>query len=113
MDVREFPVVGIVTPAYNAARFLSETIDSVLSQDYPHIDYIVMDGGSNDGTLELLKSYGSRVRYISEPDAGQADAINRGFHRTRGQVFTFLNADDTYLRGAVSTIARCFIPPDN
>jgi len=87
-------------------RFLEETIESVLSQDYPRIDYIVVDGGSTDGTVEILRRYEGRLRYISEPDRGQTDAINKGFHLSRGSVFAFLCADDTYLPGAVSTAVR-------
>jgi len=90
------------------AHFLQATIESVLTQDYPHIEYIVMDGGSNDGTVELLQSYGDRLHWVSEKDGGQADAVNRGFPKARGQIFTFLNADDTYLPGAVSAAVNTF-----
>jgi len=100
------PLVSIVTPCYNTARFLEETICSVLSQDYPYIEYLVMDGGSTDGTREILERYRGRLRYISAPDHGQADAINRGFHLSRGSIFAFLNADDTYLPGAVATAVQ-------
>lgn len=100
------PLVSIVTPSYNMARFLEETIQSVLSQDYPRIDYIVVDGGSTDGTLEILRKYEGRLRYVSEPDRGQTDAINKGFHLSTGDVFAFLCADDTYLPGAISTAVR-------
>jgi glycosyltransferase involved in cell wall biosynthesis len=103
VEVHDHPLVSIVTPTYNMGHFLEETIQSVLSQDYPHIDYVVMDGGSTDSTLELLRKYQSRLRFVSAPDEGQADAINKGFALARGQVFAFLNADDTYLPGAVST----------
>ena len=99
--VEENPVVSIVTPSYNMARFLEETIQSVLTQDYPRIDYTVMDGGSTDGTLEILKKYEGRLRYQSAPDRGQADAINKGFANAHGSVFAYLNADDTYLPGAI------------
>jgi len=99
--VREPPTVAVVTPSYEMAGFLAETIDSVLAQDWPHVDYLVMDGGSRDGTRELLESYGERIRWVSEPDGGQADAVNRGFERTDGAAFTFLNADDVYRPGAL------------
>lgn len=99
--VEDRPVVSIVTPTFNMAKYLEETIESVLSQDYPHIDYIVMDGGSTDGTREILEKYAGRLRYWCEPDGGQGDAINKGFRESRGRVFSFLNADDTYLPGAV------------
>jgi glycosyltransferase involved in cell wall biosynthesis len=100
------PLVSIVTPSFNMARFLRETIESVLWQDYPNIDYIVMDGGSTDGTLDLLRRYEGRLRWVSEKDDGQADAVNKGFQRARGEIFAFLNADDTYLPGAVSCAVR-------
>jgi glycosyltransferase involved in cell wall biosynthesis len=100
------PLVSIVTPVYNAAPFIRRTIESVLSQDYPRIEYIVMDAGSTDGTIEILKSYGARLNYVSEPDQGAADAINRGFLRSVGKIFAWLNADDVYLPGAVTTVAR-------
>lgn len=102
------PRVSIVTPSLNMARFLDETIRSVLEQDYPHIEYLVMDAGSTDGTLEILKRYEGQLQYISKPDRGQADAVNRGFGLTTGEIFAFLNADDTYLPGAVSTVVQAF-----
>lgn len=106
MEVREHPQVSIVTPSFNMARYLEETIESVLGQDYPHIEYIVMDGGSTDGSVELLRKYEGRLRFESRPDKGQGDAINRGFLQSHGQIFAYLNADDTYLPGAVSTAVR-------
>lgn len=83
------------------AGFLRETIDSVLAQDWPRVEYLVMDGGSRDGTRELLESYGDRIRWTSGPDGGQAEAVNRGFADTRGSIFAFLNADDVYRPGAL------------
>jgi len=100
------PLVTIVTPSYNAAPFLRRTIESVLSQDYQRIEYIVMDGGSSDGTVEILRSYGSRLRYVSAPDGGAADAINQGFLMSEGSIFAWLNADDTYTPGAISCAVR-------
>lgn len=90
------------------ARFLPDTIESVLSQDYPRIEYLVMDGGSTDGTVEILKSYGDRLKWISQKDGGQSDAVNQGFERTTGEIFTFLNADDVYYPGAVRTAVDAF-----
>jgi glycosyltransferase involved in cell wall biosynthesis len=106
VEVHEHPRVSVVTPSYNMARYLEETIESVLSQDYPHIEYIVMDGGSTDGTLELLRKYDGRLRYESGRDRGQADAINHGFEQSSGRIFAYLNADDTYLPGAVGKAVR-------
>ena len=112
MDVgaeESLPLVSIVTPCYNMARYVEQTVRSVLDQDYPHIEYIVMDGGSTDGTLEILKKYEGRARIYSEPDQGAADAVNRGFERSRGSLLAFLNADDYYLPGAVATAARSLV----
>jgi len=97
------PLVSIVTPTYNMGRFLDETIQSVLSQDYPNIEYIVMDAGSTDGTLAILEKYKDKLQFHSGPDGGTADAINKGFARSHGSVFAYLNADDSYLPGAIST----------
>src|SRR5579871_3122093 len=107
-DPKQVPLVSIVTPSLNMGRFLEETILSVLEQDYPHVEYLVMDGGSSDGTLETLRRYDGRLRYISAPDSGQADAVNRGFAQTSGPIFAFLNADDTYLPGALSAVVQAF-----
>ena len=103
------PVVTVVTPSYNQGHFIRATIESVLSQDYPHIEYIVIDGGSTDQTLDVVKKYQDRLQFYSAPDGGTADAINKGFRRARGSIWTYLNADDTYLPGAVSTAVRSLL----
>jgi len=90
-------------------HFLEETIQSVLAQDYPHIEYIVMDAGSTDQTLEILEKYRGRLDFHSERDRGTADAINKGFERSQGTVFAYLNADDTYLPSAVSTAVQAMM----
>jgi len=106
------PLVSIVTPALNSGEFLEETIQSVLSQDYPHIEYLVMDGGSTDGSLAILERYRDRLRYISQPDQGTADAINCGFRQCRGEILAWISADDCYLPGAVSAaVARLTAEP--
>ncbi len=107
-DSPDLPLVTIVTPTYNMDRFLPETIESVLSQDYPRIQYIVLDAGSKDKTVEILKSYGSRLEWVSERDEGQSDAVNKGFQRAKGEIFTFLNADDIYYPGAVRAVVAEF-----
>ncbi len=105
----EEPLVSIVTPSYNMAAFLTDTIESVLSQDYGRIEYIVMDACSTDGTIEILERYKDRVRWFSSPDDGPADALNRGFGVARGSIFAWLNADDTYLPGAVSAAVQSLL----
>jgi glycosyltransferase involved in cell wall biosynthesis len=102
------PSIAIVTPSFNQGRFIGATIDSVLSQNYPNLSYLVQDGGSNDGTETVLKSYGDRLRWLSEPDAGQGHAINRGFHEVGGDVMAYLNSDDTLLPGTLAYVARVF-----
>ncbi len=95
------PDVTIVTPSYNQAGFIEATIRSVLSQQGVLIEYLIMDGGSTDGTVSILENYRGQLEYESEKDRGQADAINKGFRRARGRVLAYLNSDDTYLPGAV------------
>ncbi|HUA84799.1 MAG TPA: glycosyltransferase family 2 protein [Bryobacteraceae bacterium] len=99
------PLVSVVTPCLNAAGFIEKTIRSVVDQDYPALEYIVMDGGSTDGTLEILDRYRGRLRYFSAPDAGVADAVNRGFLKTQGAIFAWLGADDLYYPGAIRAAA--------
>jgi glycosyltransferase involved in cell wall biosynthesis len=102
------PLVTIVTPSFNQGRFLRATIDSVLSQDYPRIEYIVMDGGSTDESKAIAGEYGDRLVWISEKDRGQAHAINKGFRMAQGEIVAWLNSDDTILPGAVSHAVRAF-----
>src|SRR5882724_5378084 len=104
----ELPRIAIVTPSFNTARYVGVAVRSVLDQDYPNLDYLVMDGGSTDGTLEILRSYGDRVRWVSEKDAGQADAIRRGFEQTDGEILTWLNSDDMFCPGAFRAVAEFF-----
>ncbi len=103
----EYPLVSIVTPSYNHVRFLEATIRSVLEQDYPRIEYIVIDGGSKDGSVEILERYSDRLAYwISESDAGQTDAINKGFDHATGDIFAWINSDDLYRPGTISAAAN-------
>jgi SAM-dependent methyltransferase len=100
------PTFSIVTPSYNGAAFLERTIRSVVDQDYPAVQYVVQDAGSKDGTVEILERYAGRLHHFaSEPDDGQAQAINRGFARTDGSIMAYLNADDLLLPGTLSYVA--------
>jgi glycosyltransferase involved in cell wall biosynthesis len=96
--------ISIVTPTLNQAQFIEEAIESVLSQDYPFVEYLVIDGGSTDGTTQILESYGERLRWLSRPGQKQAAAINEGFSRSSGHVLGWLNSDDRYEAGALSRV---------
>ena len=104
----EQPLVTIVTPSYNQGDFIRATIESVIEQDYPHIEYIVMDGGSTDQTAAIVSEYAGKLTWISEKDRGQAHAINKGFSRAKGEIVAWLNSDDILLPGAVSRAVRAF-----
>jgi glycosyltransferase involved in cell wall biosynthesis len=97
------PLVSIVTPSLNQGRFIEDAVRSVLAQDYPRVEYVVVDGGSTDQTLDVLRGHGGALRWISEPDSGQAAAINKGFRGTSGEILGWLNADDLYEPSAIST----------
>lgn len=99
---------SIITPSFNTGRHIADAIRSVISQDYPDVDYLVMDGASTDNTLDVLRTFGDRVRWISEKDRGQSDAIRRGFSETQGEILGWLNADDVLAPGALRTVAEFF-----
>src|SRR5437762_13389355 len=107
------PTVSIVTPSFNQAQYIEATIRSVLEQDYPAIEYSVMDGASTDGTLNVLRRYEGRLRWVSQRDAGQADAINKGFAQTSGEILGWLNSDDTFARGAVAAAVKFLLDHPN
>jgi GT2 family glycosyltransferase len=106
---RDAPAISIVTPSYEQGRYLGRTLYSVTSQNYPRLEYIVQDGGSSDETREVLERFdGSLSHWACEPDDGQADAINRGFARTDGEIMAYLNSDDLLLPGSLACVARYF-----
>ena len=103
------PTISIVTPAFNQGHTLNETIRSVISQDYPGLEYAVVDGGSTDETKEVLAKFKSNLSYcVSEPDRGQADAIVKGFRHSHGEIMAYLNSDDILMPGALSFVGRYF-----
>jgi glycosyltransferase involved in cell wall biosynthesis len=104
-----WPLVSIVTPSYKQGQFLEETIRSVLLQGYPNLEYIIIDGGSTDGSVEIIRRYESRLAYwVSEPDGGQSEALNQGFARTSGAILGWLNSDDRFRPGAIASAVTAF-----
>ena len=104
-----WPRISIVTPCLNQAEFLERTILSVLNQDYPNLEYIVIDGGSTDGSTEIIRKYKKYLAYcVSEPDGGQADALNKGYGRSTGAILGWQNSDDVYLSGAFHSVINTF-----
>lgn len=100
--------ISVITPSYNQAQFIERTIESVLNQNYPELEYIIMDGGSTDGTVEILKKYSDRIIWKSEKDNGQSDAINKGLRIATGDIVTYLNSDDTYEPNAFTKVIKFF-----
>jgi glycosyltransferase involved in cell wall biosynthesis len=100
--------ISIVTPSYQQGKFIRKTIESVLSQDYYDKEYVVFDGGSADETVSILKSFGRKVRWVSEKDQGQSHAINKGIQATQGEIIGWLNSDDVYYPDALKNVARAF-----
>jgi len=106
---KEYPKISIVTPSFNQGEFIEETIRSILLQNYPGIEYVIIDGGSTDNTIEVVKKYEPWITYwVSEVDKGQSDAINKGFEKCSGDIFNWLNSDDYYSKNALFNIARNF-----
>lgn len=103
-----YPKISLVTPSLNQGQFIKETIQSVLSQNYPKLEYLVVDGGSTDNTLKILESYSSQLKWISEKDQGQTNAINKGLRKATGDIMAYLNADDLLLPGALLKVANLF-----
>lgn len=105
----KWPKISIVTPSYNQGQFIEETIVSVLEQDYPNLEYIIIDGGSTDNTIEIVRKYEKHLTYWhSKPDKGQTDAINQGFEMATGDIFNWINSDDYYLPESLQKVATLF-----
>ena len=105
---KALPSLTVITPSLNQGRFIGQTIESVLGQDYPNLEYIIIDGGSTDNTLEVLKEYSSRITWVSESDGGQSNAINKGLHMASGEIVAYLNSDDIYHPGALTAVGDFF-----
>jgi glycosyltransferase involved in cell wall biosynthesis len=111
--VSNLPRITIITPSFNQGKYIEQTILSVLEQDYPNLEYIIMDGGSSDETVEIIRKYESQIAYWeSKPDNGQSDAINKGLQRATGDVFNWLNSDDILEKGALQEVGKAFAEKD-
>jgi glycosyltransferase involved in cell wall biosynthesis len=110
MTQMQWPSLSVITPSYNQAEFLERTIRSVLAQDYPRLEYLVMDGASDDGSVAILERYAAAgaLRFVSEKDGGQSAAVNEGFRRTTGEIIGWVNSDDLYAPGALRTVGAYF-----
>lgn len=103
------PKVSIITPSYNQGQFIEETILSVLNQEYPNLEYIIIDGGSTDNSVDIIKKFEKELTYwVSEPDKGQSDAINKGFHKSTGEILHWLNSDDVLVPNIISKVVQYF-----
>lgn len=105
----EHPRISIITPSFNQGKYIEETILSVLNQNYPNLEYIIIDGGSTDETVDIIKKYQDRISYwVSEKDNGQTHAVNKGLNQATGEIIGWINSDDTYVEGSFIKVARAF-----
>lgn len=107
--MQKLPSITVITPSFNQGAFIKETIDSVLEQNYPHLEYWVIDGGSTDKTVSILKSYGKKIKWISEKDKGQTDALNKGMKKAKGDIVCYLNSDDVFMPGTLIKVGQTFL----
>ena len=111
--MKNIPTISIITPSYNQGEFLEKTIQSILNQGYPNLEYIIMDGGSSDGSVEIIKRYASELtHWESKKDAGQSDAIHRGFKYCSGDLIGWVNSDDILLPNALNSFAKAYVDYD-
>jgi glycosyltransferase involved in cell wall biosynthesis len=104
------PKISIITPNYNGGEYLEETIQSILTQNYPNLEYIIIDGGSTDNSVEIIKKYEDQLSFwVSEPDKGLYDAIQKGFDKSSGEIMAWLNSDDLYHKNAFFTVVEIFM----
>jgi len=108
-----FPKISIITPSYNQGRFIEKTIKSILDQNYPNLEYIIMDGGSTDGTINILKKYGKQITWFSDKDEGPADAINKGFKKATGEILSWIGSDDILLPDSLLKVSEYFEKHNN
>ncbi len=109
-EVENYPRISIVVPSYNQGHFIGKTLDSIISQDYPHLELIIVDGGSNDESVGVIKEYANHIKWwISEPDDGQANAINKGMSHATGEILAWLNSDDCLMPSALLRVAEQFL----
>src|SRR5580700_341038 len=106
----DLPKISIITPSYNQGQFIEETILSILNQNYPNLEYLIIDGKSTDSTIEIIKKYEQKIFYwVSEKDSGQSEAINKGFQKATGEIVCWLNSDDILMPNALNEVAAQFI----
>jgi glycosyltransferase involved in cell wall biosynthesis len=107
--MEDYPKISVVTPSFNQGAYIEQTIRSVLDQNYPNLEYIIIDGGSADESVEIIQRYADRLTFwVSEKDAGQTDALNKGMRRATGDILCYLNSDDVFLPGALAAVAQAF-----
>lgn len=111
--IRRLPKISLITPTFNQSQFIYQTIQSVLTQQYPNLEYIIMDGGSTDGTLKILNKYNKDLKWFSEKDRGQSHALNKALKMVSGDIIGYVNSDDCLLPGSLNKIADFFVKSDN